>query len=384
MNWSSDEYGTDPRAAFDALRERCPVAQGIEGTWMIAGHAEAVACALAADALSNRVSSRLQLPNGLDGDEHRRYRALIDRFFSSSRIAALAPEFAAIAKGLVASLPRERPIDAVWEIGAVLAVRFQSAWLGWPAEFEPELLRWMTDYRQGLQSNHAATRAEVGSRFDAIVTTQIELARRRASQGVRDVTSELLEALVEDPLAPGGERRLEANEIVSILRNWTAGDLGTVAACLGVVAHRVATDRELQSALRERLADSSFVDAVIDECLRIDDPFLWNRRKATADLVVGDQVIPAGSTVVINWMAANRDPRRFPSPDAFSPRINASHNVVYGLGPHVCPGRELATVQLRAGLTALLRASKEVHLVGTPTRARAPSGGYDSIAIALS
>lgn len=392
MHWTRDEYAIDPRPAFDALRERCPVARGSDGSWMVGGHAEAVECALSTEALSNHVSSRLQIPNGLDGDEHRRFRALVDQFFSSSEIARLAPRFATIADDFVATLPRAQPLDAVWQIGAVLAVRFQSAWLGWPAELEPALLRWMADYRAGLRSNEAATRAEVAARFDAIVTAQIERARLRATTSGRnskagvatDVTTQLLQARVDDPGAPGGQRPLETPEILSILRNWTAGDLGTVAACLGVVAHRVAVDAELQFTLRQRLDDASFVHAVIDECLRIDDPFLWNRRKATADVVVADQVIPAGATVIINWMAANRDPRRFPSPDAFSPATNAPHNLVYGVGPHVCPGRELATVQLREGLAALLRASNEMNLIGGPSRSRTPTGGYDRVCITLS
>jgi cytochrome P450 len=39
-------------------------------------------------------------------------------------------------------------------------------------------------------------------------------------------------------------------DIVSMLRNWTAGDLGSLAAAIGVVVHLLATHRDVQEALR--------------------------------------------------------------------------------------------------------------------------------------
>src|SRR4029078_11593979 len=57
----------------------------------------------------------------------------------------------------------------------------------------------------------------------------------------------------------------------SILRNVTAGDLGSMAAALGVVVHFLATHPDLQAALR---ADGRELAAAIDEMLRSDEPFL--------------------------------------------------------------------------------------------------------------
>ena len=79
VRWDDPAYLSDPRRAYDLLRDRCPVARRpADDVWVITGHAEAAACALDAEGFSNRVSSRLQIPNALDGEEHRRFRALIE------------------------------------------------------------------------------------------------------------------------------------------------------------------------------------------------------------------------------------------------------------------------------------------------------------------
>jgi cytochrome P450 len=233
--------------------------------------------------------------------------------------------------------------------------------------------------------NDPARRAAVAEHFDAIVLEQLRRRGTTASRSRADVTTELLKAIVEDPKAPGGRRALSEAEVLSILRNWTAGDLGTIAACVGIVAHRLISDLGLQSSLRQHVDDAVVLDGAIDECLRIDDPFLWNRRVATRDVEVAGCVIPAGAKVILHWTAANRDPRRFDDPDAFRPKENALHNLVYGVGAHVCPGRQLATLQLRSTFASLLRGAGSLEPAERlPLRASGDAGGFEHVWIVLS
>lgn len=381
VDWDDPLYVADPRRAYDQLRDRCPLVRRRDGSWLVTGHEEVRRCALAPEALSNHVSSRLQIPNGLDGDEHRRFRALIDRFFEAGRVLALSPRFRALAQALSSGLGRGSPVDAVSDIGAPLAVRFQCEWLGWPSSLEPVLLAWMADYRAAQRGSDPSPRARAAERFDSLVEEQLRI--RQGTQA-SDVTSELLHSTVEDPAVPAGRRTLTQAEAISILRNWTAGDLGTIAACAGVVLHRVAEDAELQRWLRARLSDEGSLDEAIDECLRLDDPFLWNRRVAATDFELGDGVIPAGARVFLNWTSANRDPRGFAAAHEFRPKENAPHNLVYGIGPHVCPGRGLATAQLRVTLAALLENTSKLRLAERePERASAPTGGFDHVWLIL-
>ena len=108
------------------------------------------------------------------------------------------------------------------------------------------------------------------------------------------------------------------------------------------------------------------MDLVIDEVLRIDDPFVSNRRVTTAPVDLGGVRLPEGARVKLHWTSANRDEVVVADPEAFDPVGHAADNLVYGVGRHACPGRLLATAELRIAVRALL--------AGTTTSRSIPTG----------
>ncbi|QGF25037.1 cytochrome P450 [Raineyella fluvialis] len=359
------------------MREACPVAHDGAGTWTLFRHADVVAAAHDPATFSSQVSHHLTLPNGLDGAEHATYRAIVERYMTPQRVEALAPACHAIAAEVIASTPRHETFRAV-ALGTRYAVRAQSAWLGWPPQLEDTLIQWMAD-------NHAATRsgdheltAQVAERFDTIIRALLSHARHTPGPGV---TTELLaERLAGRPL--------HEEEIVSILRNWTAGDLGSIAVSFGVVVHFLASHPTVQGDLRAaaRAGDRGAIATAVEEMLRIDDPFVANRRVITRDVEVRGRTIPASDRVVLNWTAANRDPRAFSDPEAFRPQVNAAHNLVFGTGPHACPGRALSLMELAVITIELLIATTRIdHAPGhSPVRETPPVGGWSFVPVLLS
>ncbi|MDO5696827.1 MAG: cytochrome P450 [Dermatophilus congolensis] len=383
----SDTAQADQVATYDAHREACPVARSPRGVTVFR-HADVVAVAADPLTFSSGASEFRQVPNTLDPPEHAAYRAVIDPFFSADRMAALEPEIRRIARNLLADLahlrePSTAPsvgdsggatVDAVHDIGYPFAVRATATWLGWEGS-EARLLTWMGD-------NHAATRsadrtrtAAVAAAFDAIVSDQVQRRRSLGADASDDPTTELTRLTVEG-------RPLTDDEIVSVLRNWTAGDLGSIAACIGVVAHHLAAHPDLQSELRE---DPTRLAGPIDEILRIDNPFLVNRRVTTRVADIAGHTVEAGARVYLNWTAANRDPRVFGDPDDYRPRENAPHNLVYGTGIHICPGRPLATMELVSMTRELLAATTSFTLdADRPARRETyPVGGWAEVPLRL-
>lgn len=375
-NPASTDVLADQRAAYDGMLERCPVARDDSGAWTLFRHDDVVRAALDPDTFSSRVSRHLNVPNGMDGEQHARFRALVDRHLAPGRIAGFEPRFRLIASELMRELPRDRTVEAVAELGARYAVRAQSKLLGWPAGLEDTLLDWVDDNREATRSKLLSRTAAMAERFDKIIRSQIDTRRSAGDDAPDDLTTELIRDTV-------GGRPLTDDEVVSILRNWTAGDLGSIAACLGVVVHFLATDTGLQHHLRS--AGASELDAAIDEILRIDDPFVSNRRVTTGDVEIGERTIPRGQRILLNWTAANRDPRVVGDPDAYRPDQNAPHNLVYGIGPHVCPGRALATLEMRVAVEELLAASTGIELAtdSEPVREIPPVGGFRSVPVRL-
>jgi len=358
------------------MRSVCPVAQGPDGAWTVFSHAEVTRVALDNETFSNAASRFLQVPNGMDGPAHSTVRGVVERYFTRERMAALEPVLERVATELVAEVPVPGVVDAV-ALGSRFAVRAQSAWLGWPSTLEDELLDWMADNHAASRSGDPSRTRDVARRFDALVRALVDERRRADDDAVPDVTAELMEERVDG-------RPLTDDEIVSILRNWTGGDLGSMALCAGVVLAHLADHPDLQARLRSGVRDRE-ADAEVDEILRIDDPFVSSRRVTTEPVVLGGRHLDAGERVVLSWTAANRDPRIFGDSDGFDPVANAPYNLVYGIGKHVCPGRPLATLELRVLTRAVLAATSTLVADDEASRVRElpPVGGFAVVPLRL-
>lgn len=367
--------GRDLRAYTDELRSEYDIVRNVAGEWVLLRHADVVSAALDDERFSSGVSRYLQVPNGLDGEEHTRFRAVIEPYLSQVALSPFESVFRDVASELMDDLEKGVALDAVADIGAVFAVRAQCAWLGWPVELETGLLDWM-------EENHAATRSgdpvrmgDAAEQFDAIVSSVVRPRRDAGAAAPDDVTTRLCRDEVDG-------RLLTEAELVSILRNWTGGDLGSIALCVGVLVEHLATRPELLE--RMRMAPDAEVDAIIDEILRIDDPFVSNRRITTCPVQMAGTVIPEGVRVKLHWTSANRDEAVF-QPGTFDPVGHAEANLVYGIGRHVCPGRLLATMELRIALKALVGSVQTIVLTADDKSERevAPVGGYRRVPIIL-
>ena len=392
---------SDLRALTDNLRQAHEVIKNEAGEWVLLRHADIVAAALDDKRFSSQVSRFLQVPNGLDGAEHERFRALIDGYLSKEALLPYVSVFDKVATELMSELPKGKMLNAVDDIGAVFAVRAQCAWLGWPTELEPRLLQWMRNNHSATRSKDDVKMAQVAQDFDDIIrsvispyrnadamagmfnvsTAQTNIAENNIVNNVKNsldmnsVTAQLCRERIDG-------RELSEAELVSILRNWTGGDLGSIALCVGVIIAHIIKHPE-QVNFWSQAADSE-LEAIIDEVLRIDDPFVSNRRITTCPVSIGAHNLPKGARVQLNWTSANRDEAVF-GDNSFDPQKHAATNVVYGIGKHVCPGRLLATWQLRIATQVLLAYFKDIQLAAgfSLEREQPPLGGYSHVPVVL-
>jgi len=123
----------------------------------------------------------------------------------------------------------------------------------------------------------------------------------------------------------------------------------------------------------------------VDEVLWIDDPFVANRRTTTCPVTSGGVLSPAGQRVALDRTSADRDERVFVDPDALAPEAHAEQDLVFGTGPHACPGRPRATLELCVAVEAVVAALAEVaeDLEAVPERSVTPTGGYARLPLVL-
>ncbi|WP_430298350.1 cytochrome P450 [Sinomonas sp. B1-1] len=373
----SAEVQSDQIAAYDAMRAKCPVALGAQGNWAVFGHADTKRILADPGTFSNAVSAHLSVPNGMDPPQHGPFRAVVDRYYTPDRMAAFEPECRAIAQRLAAALPVPGEVDLMSAFAEPFANQVQCAFMGWPETLHEPLRAW-------TRKNHAATLAmdraamsAVAVEFDSYIREQLDMRRSAGDLAPADTTTELLGERVDG-------RRLSDEEIVSIVRNWTVGELGTIAASVGIIADFLARNPDVQATLRAQRHDGELLARASDEILRIHAPLIANRRRTTAPVTIGDRAIGAGERVIVLWASANRDERVFGDPDEFRLDRNPADNLLYGDGVHACPGAPLARLELRIVMDELLAATASIEPGDeAPQRATYPGSGWTSLPLRL-
>lgn len=365
----------DQRAAYDVMRDRCPVAHGADGGWTVFRHADVVRVLHDHETFSSAVSRHAAVPNGMDPPEHTRWRRLIEPYFSRERVGDFEPACRKLAAHLVDQAVAREHVELMTALALPFAARVQCAYLGWPSSLADTLMQWTQRNHEATLAGDRTGMAAIARQFDALVADLLHTRSAHAGSPPRDLTDTLIRETIQG-------RPIRPHEVSSILRNWTMGELGTIAAAIGILTHALAGDFDGQYQIRRHLA---LLPDAIDEILRRHGPLVSNRRVTTRQVELGGRNIAAGARVTINWMAANRDPEVFPSPDAFRLDRDAADNLLYGAGIHVCPGASLARMELRVIMEELLAATYAIDLMSDrqATSAAPPSSGFDTIPLRL-
>lgn len=359
----------DPIARSDDLRRRCPVAHSDALGWSLFRHRDVVRALMDPVTFSNAVSVHRSVPNGMDPPEHTEYRRVIEPYFAPERMKALQPRCREIARKLVASIGDE--FEVMSQLAEEFALRAQCEFLDWPIELHAPLRDWVRKNHAAVRSRDRAAMGAIANEFDAHIRAVLADRRREPGASRLDVASRLLQEQVRG-------RNLTDEEIVSILRNWTVGELGTIAASIGILLAYLATSRELQLKLQRSLQE---LPAAIDEILRIETPLLTSRRVTRAAVDQDGLELPPAARVTLMWASANRDETVFGDPDEFRLDRQPELNLLYGAGIHVCPGAPLARLELQCFLEEFLQAMGVFELSPdkAPVRALYPAGGYASV-----
>ncbi|GAB3017469.1 cytochrome P450 [Bowmanella dokdonensis] len=363
----------DQLASYDAQRRQCPVAHSETLHYSVLSHDLASEVLSDYRCFSNQAGGHLSVPNGMDPPLHGVFRPVIEPYFSAEAMARFRPLCADICQQLVSELKKGQEIDVIGQIAEPFSLQIQCAFMGWPDSLQTPLRDWLKANQQAIQVQDRTRLTQLANAFDAYIQEQLTLRRQRNYKpGVYDTTWKLL----QDHVQVNGERRLLSDtELVSIIRNWTVGELGTIAASVGIICCFLARHPALQQTLREQPA---LLGNGIDEILRIDPPLIANRRKTTMPVMLGGFAIPEGAQITLLWAAANRDQHVFGQDNGYAPEQNKADNLLYGAGIHQCPGAPLARMEL-VMLTEQLLSQTSKWQLGRTKRAVYPAGGYQRL-----
>ena len=368
---SDPEVLNAQRAVYDDMRERCPVAHSDFMGWSVFRHADIAKVLADTDTYSN-VSRFQAIPNGMDPPEHTRYRNALAFLFSAERMDRLEPDLRAIACAQLESLLTTGDAEFVKGYITPFALKAHCAMLGWPED----LWECLADWAHGNQQVAFDADPDKGKALHELLSKHVKanLDAHRAGHGNQnDATAGLLNTTVDG-------KALDDDQIVSVLRNWTAGH-GTVAAGIGILLLHLALDQELQHRLRQ---DPALIPGAIEEILRVDGPLVGNPRTTTKEVEIQGCRIPKGERLSLMWIAANRDARTFNDAANIDITRDNEASLVWGQGIHVCLGAPLARLEMRVALETLLHKTQRFALAGeAPRREHYPGNGPLELKLSL-
>ncbi|GAA1256382.1 cytochrome P450 [Kitasatospora nipponensis] len=186
-----------------------------------------------------------------------------------------------------------------------------------------------------------------------------DLLRQRRSRPAEDLASTLQ--------APGGTAgpALTEGELVDLLLLVLVAGFETTVGLLGGSVFALLTHPDQLALLR---VDPALLPGAVEESLRWDGPVLMTERLAARPARVGALSVPAGGSVTVVLGAGNRDPRRYPDPDAFLVRRPDVRVLSFGAGAHHCLGAGLARLEGAVLLRRLLARFPALGLAGPPVR----------------
>jgi cytochrome P450 family 144 len=284
---------------------------------------------------------------------HTVHRSVVFPELMAKRMASLESEIAEIAERCITRALDDGDTDFMRTVGNVVPITLVSRLIGF-RDSDPDRL---------LQAAFDGTRIVGGSvslsELNDLMVRSGEIGTWIAEQleGVAAAPSENLLGTVARGIQTGDLQMQEG--IVTLQTLLSAGGEST-SSLLGNAVRILAERQDLQAELRQ---SPEMVPAFVEEALRLESPFRHLTRSVSADTKLGDVDIPAGSTLMLFWGAANRDDDEYEAADQVNlQRPAPRHHLAFGRGIHHCVGAPLARLEGRIVLTRLLEETNSITL----------------------
>jgi len=295
-----------------------------------------------------------------DPPEHTRYRRLLNKVFSPTRVRQMVPDVQRICDQLIDAFSDAESAEFVQEFAFPLPGIVISEQLGLAASEIGTFRRWadaMLAPAQGLLTDEDATLKYADIEAEAQHYLADVFQERR-----KNPTSDLISALVaaSEEEEKHGERPLSMPELQNLLQQLITGGYITTADAITSAMWLLTQNPEQTQLLKE---DPSMIKTFAEESLRMLAPVQGLFRKATRDVELHGVDIPAGAILHVRYGAANRDPGAFTDPDTFDvTREHVMRHMSFGQGPHACVGAPLARQELITAFERLLARLDDLRL----------------------
>ncbi|MGE2833683.1 cytochrome P450 [Mycobacterium sp. SMC-4] len=293
----------------------------------------------------------------MEGDQHRRLRGLVSRAFTPRATARMHDTIHAVINELIDDATTSSRCEFVSDIARPYPIPIICALLGAPRQDWQQFSRWADDIFKivSFDCDLAAEEPAVLTAWDAFDDYIDEMIADRRRRLTDDLLSELIR--IED----SGDR-LDAAEVRMLAFSILVAGTDTTRSQLAASMQVLCEHPEQWALLRDR---PELARPAVEETMRHSPSMCSTVRSASEDVTLEGYTFPAGTFLVVNTYAANRDATVYAEPERFDiTRDDPPPILTFGGGVHYCLGANLARLELSEALKVLSRRMPEARCVG--------------------
>ncbi|HUL99462.1 MAG TPA: cytochrome P450 [Mycobacterium sp.] len=291
----------------------------------------------------------------INGAEHTRLRRLVSKAFTPRAVTRLDTTITDVLNELTDPLTAAGRCDVVADIARPYPVPVICALLGAPPEDWRLFSAWADDIFKVFTWNVAEYEDDIMAGWDGLEAYIDEMVAHRRQTLTDDLLSELIRAEDDGDHLTSDELRMLA---ATILMAGTDTTRNQVAAAVDVFCDHL--DQWELLAERPDLAMNA-----VEEVMRYSPVIFGAMRVALEDIELEGLLVPAGTFVICNTAAANRDPAVYDEPDRLDiTRDGAAPMQTFGAGAHYCLGANLARRELAEALVVMASRMRNPRRVG--------------------
>lgn len=297
----------------------------------------------------------------MDDPDHKAFRGIASSWFLPGRIRALEDRIRELAGRYIDHMADlGGSCDFVQDVAVGFPLHVILSILGLPEEDFPRILQLTTEAFGG--DDDELTRSADPEERMAVMLDFFQYFMALTADRRANPTDDLASVIANATLDGEPLNDFDAASYYVIIA--TAGHDTTSSSISGGLEALLHHPDQL-TRLRD---DPSLAPNAVEEMIRWVTPVKEFMRTATEDRTVGDTAIPAGDSVYLAYLSANRDEEVFDDSFRFDVGRPDNKQVAFGYGVHFCLGAHLARLELRVFFEELLKRVDDLQLAGEPSR----------------
>ena len=293
------------------------------------------------------------LLTAMDGEEHDKYRATLQKPFMRREIRKLIDTLIrpVVVNEFVERLRPNKKADLLREFALPFPIRAIYAYFGFPHDEDllSNLASWAIKVVAAPQTDPEVAKITIPqsmvagqSMYDTVLPIVQEYRKRGELR--EDILGYMMQTEHEG-------RRFSDEEIANFIRMLllAAGETTTRS-----FANMMVQLLEFPDVMEEVRQDRTLIPKAISETMRRGPTAGAVARIAARDMEVGGVRVPKGTAVLLSIASANRDPDVYEDPDRLWLKRPMRPLLSFGFGPHMCMGMHMALAEMEVALDAIL------------------------------